>query len=83
MRVLLRYPSSLVDLEILEVASCGFVLCHSLSKNVHVVDADAVDPALCEDWATWFAFSGKNGTGLENTTILVIRGGDAESTSVP
>eukprot|EP00434_Breviolum_minutum_P037553 symbB.v1.2.033303.t1/scaffold4114.1/size44431/2 len=27
-----------------------------------------------QDWATWFAFVGKDGTGLENTTIVVIRG---------
>lgn len=32
--------------------------------------------SLCslKDWATWFAFVGKDGTGLENTTIVVIRG---------
>ncbi|CAJ1373471.1 unnamed protein product [Effrenium voratum] len=26
------------------------------------------------DWSTWFAFAGRRGTGLEDTTVLAIRG---------
>jgi len=34
------------------------------------------DATVCnlQDWASWFVFQGRQGTGLENTTVVTIRG---------
>jgi hypothetical protein len=49
----------------------------TLVKSVRrEVRANCSTAAECQDndWTTWFVFEGRNGTGLENTTVVTIRG---------
>ena len=44
-------------------------------KDWHVVHAHRHEQYTgSPDWSTWFALAGRSGSGLENTTVLAIRG---------
>ena len=46
--------------------------CCVVMENAPLMENKQFESA--KDWATWFALAGKKGSGLENTTVLAIRG---------